>query len=232
MSSTTAPVAKPKEIHASTLQPIKKLTWEHVLILLQSGYSIRCCGSEEDAFKDMTQGPFGDSTAVAAGFPHIIANLEKLGKIEEHNDLKEVLTGRLAGVDGQNITMAYLMFNIIEANLDPKNKKARDTARQELLKTLSEYKAESRVVIAAAVYDGLEMTIKEVGKRDVTAWAFVVGNKTATDTKEYFGFGKNGKRNIPTKDFWPNTILLADTNATPEQVLAGLMMICEEIAAH
>lgn len=225
---------KPNEIRASTLAPIKELTWEHVLVLLKSGFSIRCCGSHEDAMQELDPNgrvTVGDSTAIAAGFPYIIDTLEKAHKIEEVNP-NRALSQVLIGTEGQNVSMIWLMREIVEANLKVDGRDARAVARTKLVETLNKYTVESRAVIAAAVYAGLEMTIMQVGKREVTAWAFVVGKMNAIDTKQNFGFGKNGRRGIEAREFWPYTILLAERDATSGQVLAGLLMIAQDIATH
>lgn len=234
MSSSSAPSSqksKLQEIRAINLKPIEALTWKDVLELLQSGYSIRCSGTYADAIRDVEEECFGDAIAIAAGFGHIIANLEKAGKIEEHNEMKEILQGHLASVEGQNITIAWLMSNLNDANSKSDAKKDRVAAREQLLKTLSEYSAEDRTAIAAAVQTGLEITVLQGGERETTAWTFVRGNMNAIDMKAYGGFGKNGKRNIPRQEFYP-AILVADKEATPEQILAGLIVISAEIAKH
>jgi hypothetical protein len=57
------------------------LSWEELVMMISTGYGIRCPGGQQRAVEQLENGSRGDSLAVPFGLTYMVCDLEKEGKI-------------------------------------------------------------------------------------------------------------------------------------------------------
>lgn len=223
-------------IKADDHQPITNgLTWNHVLTLLQSAYSLRNCGVYRDTL--LTETINGDCLAIAAGFPYLLKHLQGLPaeKAIAPFDQSDLNT------DGIHKKLDFALGGILENDLKASilkkehkdnsiEKKLRIEYRQYIVATLNNFSEGDRDKIVKAIQSALMKVIPEFQER---CWAFAnVGMGVRDYDKEDYGYlGKNGNTNISPDAFWP-ALVRSEGLASEDEILGGLLELAERIAAH
>jgi len=216
-------------------------TWEQIIMIISTGYAIRCPGGLIRALKELENGCEGDSLALPFGFPYMIRQLEIERKIQRHEDALVEAVSRNQPAMPFNRTLHAILEGIISSkgNQEQENEK-----RSELRARLDLYTLPEEDIIRRRFGVGLLKFLKSAlcNSKDKDAALFLLqrNSESVNDEQSYAnGIGKVGWGATSKEDIWQEILVFPTEMENDElgeryarQALTGLLQLYQNISEH